>query len=95
MACLTTYLDLESCKILISGFDFKSNLTSVIGNFANPGFQQAMFPTIRPWAMTLVPTNEAVRCDNHVEKLFVRKKITCHDLGGHERCKESITIKYA
>ncbi len=35
---LTTYLDLKSCKILRSGFDFKSNLTSAIGDLANCGF---------------------------------------------------------
>ncbi len=35
MARLTTYLDLESLKIQRSGFDFKSNLTSAIGNLAN------------------------------------------------------------
>ncbi len=38
MACLTTYLDIESCKILRSGFDFTSNLTSEIGDLANHGF---------------------------------------------------------
>ena len=35
-----------------------------------------MFPTIMPWPMTLAPTNEAVRRENHAEKTFVRKKIT-------------------
>ncbi len=35
MARLTTYLDLESLKIRRSSFDFKSNLTSAIGNLAN------------------------------------------------------------
>ncbi len=35
MARLTTYLDLKSLKIWRSGFDFKSNLTSAIGNLAN------------------------------------------------------------
>ncbi len=35
MACLTTYLDLDSLKIQRSGFNFKSNLTSVIGNLTN------------------------------------------------------------
>ncbi len=76
MARLTTYLDIESCKILRSGFDFKLNLTSAIGYLANRGFEQAMFPVIRPWPMTLAPTNEAVRRDNHAKKksLF-RKKI--------------------
>ena len=29
------------------------------------------------------------------KKTFMRKKIICHDLGGHERCKDSITIKKA
>jgi hypothetical protein len=38
VARLTTYLDLESCKILRSGFDFKSNLTSAIGDLVNRGF---------------------------------------------------------
>jgi hypothetical protein len=37
VARLTTYLDLKSCKILTSGFNFKSNLTSTIGNLANHG----------------------------------------------------------
>jgi hypothetical protein len=39
-----------------------------------------MFLAIRPWPMTLAPTNEAVRRDNHAEKkpLF-RKKIKHHD----------------
>ncbi len=35
---LTTHLDLESRNILKSDFDFKSNLTSVIGNWANHSF---------------------------------------------------------
>ncbi len=38
MGHLTTYLDIESCKILRSGFDFTSNLTSAIGDLANRGF---------------------------------------------------------
>ncbi len=39
-----------------------------------------MFPAIRPWPMTLAPTNEAVRRDNHVEKsLCLEKKINRHD----------------
>ena len=38
MARLTTYLDIKSCKILRSGFDYKSNLTSAIGYLANRGF---------------------------------------------------------
>ncbi len=44
--------------------------------------------------MTLAPTNEAIRCENHAEKkTFTRKKNNCHNPGGHERCKDSITIK--
>jgi hypothetical protein len=44
--------------------------------------------------MTLASTNEAVKHDNHAEKTFVRKTLT-HHLGGHERCKDSITVKNA
>ncbi len=58
MAHITTYLDIESCKILRSGFNFTSNLTSAIGNLANRGFQQAMFPAIRPWPMTTAEDNK-------------------------------------
>ena len=54
-----------------------------------------MFLDIRPWPMALIPTNEAVRRDNHAEKTFVRKKNNRHDPGGHERCKDSITVKNA
>ncbi len=35
MVRLTTYLDLESLEIQRSSFDFKSNLTSAIGDLAN------------------------------------------------------------
>ena len=45
--------------------------------------------------MTLAPTNEDVRRENHPEKTFIRKKINRHNPGGHERCKDSITIKKA
>jgi hypothetical protein len=45
--------------------------------------------------MTLAPTNEAVRRKKHVEKNLCKEKINCHDPGGHERCKDSITIKKA
>ncbi len=48
-----------------------------------------------PWPMTLAPTNEAVRCENHAEKNLYKEKNNCHDPGGHERCKDSITIKTA
>jgi hypothetical protein len=54
-----------------------------------------MVPVIMPWPMTLAPTNEAVRRKNHAEKTFIRKKINRQGLGGHERCKDSITIKKA
>ena len=52
-----------------------------------------MFPTIMPWPMTLAPTNEAVRHENHAEKNFYKEKNCRHDPGGHERCNDSITIK--
>jgi hypothetical protein len=36
-----------------------------------------MFPTTMPWPMTLAPTIEAVRRENHAEKnLYKEKKIT-------------------
>jgi hypothetical protein len=54
-----------------------------------------MFPATMRWPMTLTPTNEAVRRENHEQKTFIRKKINSHDPGGHERCKDSITIKKA
>jgi hypothetical protein len=52
-----------------------------------------MIPATMPWPMTLAPTNEAVRRENHVEKNL--KKINRHNPGGHERCKDIITIKKA
>jgi hypothetical protein len=45
--------------------------------------------------MTLPPTKEAVRRENHVEKNLYNEKNNHHDPGGHERCKDSITIKKA
>ncbi len=54
-----------------------------------------MFPATMPWPMTLAPANEAVRRENHAEKKLYKEKINHHDLGGHERCKDSITIKKA
>ncbi len=95
VAHLTTYLDLNSLEIRRSGFNFKSNLTSAIGDLANCDIQQAMVPAIMPWPMTLAPTNEAVRRENHVKRKLYKKKIYRHDPGGHERCKDSITIKNA
>ncbi len=41
--------------------------------------------------MTLAPMNEAIGHENHTEKNLQRKKYS-HDLGGHARCKDSITI---
>ena len=38
-----------------------------------------MFPAIRPWPMTLAPTNEAVRRDNQAEKNLCKEKINRHD----------------
>ena len=38
-----------------------------------------MFPAIKPWPMTLAPTNEAVRRDNQGEKKLCKKKINRHD----------------
>jgi hypothetical protein len=36
-----------------------------------------MFPATMPWPMTLTPTNEAVRRENHAEKnLYKEKKLT-------------------
>ncbi len=52
-----------------------------------------MFPAIMPWPVTLAPTNEAIRCKNCAEKTLIGKKINHHDLGGHRRFKDSITIK--
>jgi hypothetical protein len=54
-----------------------------------------MFPAMMPWPMTLAPTNEAVSHENHVEKYLYKEKNYRHDPGGHERCKDSITIKKA
>ncbi len=68
MARLTIYLDLESLEIRRSGFDFKSNLTSAIGNLANCNIVRDMFPATMPWPMTLAPTNEAVRRENYTKK---------------------------
>ncbi len=48
-----------------------------------------------PWPMTLTPKNEAVRCKNYAEKNLDTEKNNRHNPGGHERCKDSITIKEA
>ncbi len=52
-----------------------------------------MFPATMPWPMTLALTNEAVRCENHVKKNLYKGKINHNNPGGHERCKDSITIE--
>jgi hypothetical protein len=41
------------------------------------------------------PMNETVRRENYAEKNLDTEKINRHDPGGHERCKDSITIKEA
>jgi hypothetical protein len=48
-----------------------------------------------PLPMTLAPMNEAVRREKSAKKTFIRKKINHHNPGGHEKCKDSITIKKA
>jgi hypothetical protein len=45
--------------------------------------------------MILAPTNKAVRHENYAKKNLYTEKINPHDPGGHERCKDSITIKEA
>jgi hypothetical protein len=45
--------------------------------------------------MTLTPINEAIGCENHLEKHLNKGKKYHHDLGGHARCKDSITIREA
>jgi hypothetical protein len=37
--------------------------------------------------------NETVRRENRAEKNLYKEKIYRRDPGGHERCKDSITIK--
>jgi hypothetical protein len=45
--------------------------------------------------MTLAPTNAEIRRENHAKKNLYKEKNYHHDLGGHVRCKDSITIKKA
>ncbi len=54
-----------------------------------------MFPATMPWPMTLAPTNEAIRRENRPKKNLHEEKNYRNDLGGHVRCKDSITIKKA
>ncbi len=46
-----------------------------------------------PWPTTLVPTNEAIGCENHAITNLIKEKNYHHYPGGHARCKGSITIK--
>jgi hypothetical protein len=46
-----------------------------------------------PWPITLAPTNEARRRENCAKKILNKEKNYRNDLGGHARCKDSITIK--
>ncbi len=54
-----------------------------------------MFPATMPWPMTLALMNEAVRRENHAKKNLYKEIINRHNPGGHERCKDGITIKKA
>jgi hypothetical protein len=45
--------------------------------------------------MTLAPTNEAVRHENHAKKNLCKETSNRYNPGGHERCKDSITINEA
>ncbi len=77
MARLTTYLDIESCKILRSGFDFMSNLTSSIGNLANHGFLASYVS--RHTAMAYDPQMKLSDVIIMRKKPLFRKKINRHD----------------
>ena len=54
-----------------------------------------MFPAIMSWPMTLAPTNKAVRRENCAKQDLDMGKNNRQNLGVHERCKDSITIKEA
>jgi hypothetical protein len=45
--------------------------------------------------MTLPPRMKLSDMKIMRKKTFIREKINRHDPGGHERCKDSITIKKA
>jgi hypothetical protein len=64
VARLTTYLDLESLEIQRSGFDFKLNHTSAIGDLANRDIQQDMFPAAMPWPITQIDMPDGDEIDN-------------------------------
>jgi hypothetical protein len=57
---LTTYLDLESRKIQRSGFNYKSNLTSVIGDLANRGFLASYVSPHKAMAYDTDPMDSAI-----------------------------------
>jgi hypothetical protein len=52
-----------------------------------------MFPAIMSWPMTLAPTNEAIKRENHTNKNLNKEKKLPQQLGGHARCKDSFFIK--
>jgi hypothetical protein len=93
VARLTTYLDLESLEIQ-TGFDFKLNLTSAIGNLANHDILASYGSCLNAVAYDTRPHKQSCQTKKSCEKKpLIRKIISCHDPGGHERCKDSITIK--
>jgi hypothetical protein len=51
-----------------------------------------MFPALMPTPMTLAKLSDVKIMQ---KKTFDMEKINRHDPGGHERCKDSITIKEA
>ncbi len=57
MAHLTTYLDLESLNIWRSGFEFKSNLTSAIGDLANHNILASYVSRPNAMAYDKLPTS--------------------------------------
>ncbi len=95
IVCGTSYHLLGSRISRDSKIRFQLQVKSYISDwqFSKSQHLESYVSAIMPWAMTLAPTNEAVRRENQAEKNFRRKKINRHNLGGHERCKDSITIK--
>ncbi len=86
MARLTTCWDRESLEIRRSGFDVKPNLTSAIGNLPNCNILVSYVSRLNAMAYDTCPI---------VEKTLTRIFFNRRDLGGHERGKDSITIKEA
>jgi hypothetical protein len=74
VVCLNTYLDRVS-YLKDTKFWFRLQVESYISDWRFSKLQHlAMFPTIMPWPMTLAPTNEAVRRENHAEKNLYKEK---------------------